>query len=257
MECLCVAPGNVEEAWFDSVAVFDSDCDDDYQSVPDGMILDISHLIKYISLSTCLMVRNITFRKWMIKYSCHLSDVVSLNGIEGGSISNFTHGGSTDQVQRLGDLPEAARSSNAQIFGSDDHDPHCKRDGSSNEVNQPVFLDEISSVDASSNKDDGLLDNCGILPNNCLPCLASTIPSIEKRRSSSSSPPNARKKAPIKLPFKWKEGHGNNTLCELKYSTIFHSWSSSLFFCTVLKIDNLICTISLMCKCHLWGCTVS
>lgn len=29
--------GTIEEAWFDSVAVFDSDCDDDYQSVADGM----------------------------------------------------------------------------------------------------------------------------------------------------------------------------------------------------------------------------
>lgn len=35
-----VSAGSIEEAWFDSVAVFDSDCDDDYQSVPDGMVLD-------------------------------------------------------------------------------------------------------------------------------------------------------------------------------------------------------------------------
>lgn len=32
-----VTLGNIEEAWFDSSAAFDSDCDDDYQSVPDGM----------------------------------------------------------------------------------------------------------------------------------------------------------------------------------------------------------------------------
>ena len=36
-----MAAGSIEEAWFDSVAVFDSDCDDDYQSVIDGIILDI------------------------------------------------------------------------------------------------------------------------------------------------------------------------------------------------------------------------
>ncbi|KAF7809211.1 DUF1336 domain-containing protein [Senna tora] len=194
--------GSIEEAWFDSVAVFDSDCDDDYQSVPD--------------------------------------DVVSLNGIEGGLIPNFlikdaNHGGPTDQGQRLGDLSEPARSSNAQIFSSDDNDSHCKRDGNLNEVNQPVFLDEISSVDANSNKDDGLLDNCGILPNNCLSCLASTIPSIEKRRSSSSSPPNARKKAPIKLPFKWKEGHGNATLLSSKILLQRPIAGSQVPFCPMEK----------------------
>lgn len=149
------------------------------------------------------------------------ADVVSLSGIEGGSVSSFpssrdaNHRVSTDQGQKQKDLSagysanisEAARNSDVQYFGVDVIDSQ----------HEPVFLDEISSVDATSNKDDGLLDNCGILPNNCLPCLASTIPSVEKRRSSSSSPPNARKKAPTKLSFKWKEGHGNATLCELKF----------------------------------------
>ncbi|WJX56979.1 hypothetical protein P8452_42585 [Trifolium repens] len=149
--------GSIEEAWFDSVTMFDSDCDDDYQSVPD--------------------------------------DVLSLNGIEGGSVSNFpssrdvtNHRVSTDQVQKP-IISEAARTSDVQHFGVD---------GNIIEVNEPVFLDDISSVDASSNKDEGILDNCGILPNNCLPCLASTIPSLEKRRSC-SSPPNSKKKALPKL----------------------------------------------------------
>ncbi|KAK4261226.1 hypothetical protein QN277_004255 [Acacia crassicarpa] len=187
------APGSIEEAWFDSSAVFDSDLDDDFQSVPDD---------------------------------------VSLNGIEG------SHGGcSTDQVQKLCDLSEACRSSNVQNISSDDNDSHCKRDGSiiMNEVNQPVFLDEISSVDANSNKDDGLMDHCGILPNNCLPCLASTIPSIEKRRSSSSSPPNSRKKAPMKVPFKWKDGHGIANLLSSKTLLQRPIAGSQVPFCPVDK----------------------
>lgn len=161
------------------------------------------------------------------------ADVVSLNGIEGGSVSSFpssrdpNHRVSTDQVPKLkeisagysANISEAARTSDAQHFGVD-------------EVNEPVFLDDISSVDANSNKDEGILDNCGILPNNCLPCLASTVPSLEKRRSSCSSPPNAKKKAPMKLPFKWKEGHGNSFLCELKFlkqnSLIFNYDNSPL-----------------------------
>ncbi|TKY69759.1 hypothetical protein E2542_SST06041 [Spatholobus suberectus] len=193
--------GSIEEAWFDSVAVFDSDCDDDYQSVPD--------------------------------------DVVSLSGIEGGSVSSFpssrdaNHGVSTDQVQKPKELlagnsaniSEAARSSDVQYFGVDAIDSQ----------HEPVFLDGISSVDTNSNKDDGLLDNCGILPNNCLPCLASTIPSVEKRRSSSSSPPNARKKAPTKLSFKWREGHGNATLFSSKTLLQRPIAGSQVPFCPIEK----------------------
>ncbi|MED6154859.1 hypothetical protein PIB30_000361 [Stylosanthes scabra] len=177
--------GSIEEAWFDSNAVFDSDCDDDYQSVPD--------------------------------------DVLSLNGIEGGNAAGFppsrdaNHRVSTDQMPRPRDYSEAARTSDVQHFSSVDSTDHqSKSDGNIVDVNEPVFVDEISSVDASSNKGEGILDNCGIIPNNCLPCLASTVPSIEKRRSSSSSPPSARKKAPMKLSFKWKEGHGNATLLSTK-----------------------------------------
>ncbi|OIW10515.1 hypothetical protein TanjilG_15887 [Lupinus angustifolius] len=165
--------GSTEESWFDSFAVFDSDCDDDYQSVPE--------------------------------------DVVSLNGIEGGSVSSFPS--SRDANHRSSDL---------QHFGG-------------NEVNEAVFLDEISSVDASSNKDDKILDNCGILPNNCLSCLASTVPSFDKRRSSSSSPPSARKKAPMKLSFKSKEGHGNGTLFSSKTLLQRPIAGSQVPFCPIDK----------------------
>ena len=84
-------------------------------------------------------------------------------------------------------------------------DAHPKCDGpSTNEANKPVFLDEItSSTDDNAGKEEGMLENCGMIPMNCLPCIPSTVPSIEKRRPS--SPPSARKKASLKLPFKWKE----------------------------------------------------
>ncbi|CAJ1931631.1 unnamed protein product [Sphenostylis stenocarpa] len=192
--------GSIEEAWFDSVAVFDSDCDEDYQSVPD--------------------------------------DVASLTGVEGGSVYNFpssrnvNHVVSTDPAQKQElqaghstNISEAARSSDVQYSGVDVIES----------PRQPVFLDEISSVDANSNKDDGLLDNCGILPNNCLPCLASTISSVEKRRSSSSSPPNARKKTPTKLSFKWKEGHGNATLFSSKTLLQRPIAGSQVPFCPIEK----------------------
>ncbi|RZB51823.1 hypothetical protein D0Y65_048312 [Glycine soja] len=139
-----MAAGSIEEAWFDSVAVFDSDCDDDYQSVIDD----------------------------------------------------------------------------AEFLDVDAANSHGKRDRRVNEANEPVFLDEFSSVDAGSKRDDGDLHNCGILPCNCLSCLPSTDqgslssspPNSTRKKenkyeedgSLSSSPPNStRKKDPTKHSFKW------------------------------------------------------
>ena len=207
--------GSIEEVWFDSVAVLDSDYDDDYQSVPD--------------------------------------DFASLNGVDVISISSFpssrdaSHGVSTDQLQKpvelslstgySANISESSRSSNIQpAFSTDDVGSQSKQKGSISEINQqPVFLDEISSVDANSNKEDGLLDNCGIIPNNCLPCLASNVPSFDKRRLSSSSPPDARKKAPLKLPFKWKEGHANATLFLSKILLQRPVAGSQVPFCPIEK----------------------
>ncbi|XP_048230254.1 uncharacterized protein LOC8280616 isoform X2 [Ricinus communis] len=55
-------------------------------------------------------------------------------------------------------------------------------------------------------------NNCGLLPNICLPCLASTVPSIEKKRSlSPSGTPSSRRKPSLRLSFKWREGHSTPT----------------------------------------------
>ncbi|KAL5554011.1 hypothetical protein UlMin_041412 [Ulmus minor] len=174
--------GSIEEAWFDSVAGFDSDCEEDYQSFPD--------------------------------------DVLSLNGSEGVSISG-----------------NSARNSVSEFAQhSVDTDSQSKCDGHSmNEANQPVFLDDISSsVDENSGKEEGILDNCGIIPSTCLPCLASTIPSVEKR-SLSSSPPSARKKVALKLPFKWKEGHAAAALFSSKMLLRRPIAGSQVPFCPIEK----------------------
>ena len=50
---------------------------------------------------------------------------------------------------------------------------------------------------------DGPLDNnSGLLPNNCLPCLASTV---DKKIPLSPGHPSFKKKIPSKLSFKWRE----------------------------------------------------
>ncbi|KAJ6846767.1 uncharacterized protein M6B38_283170 [Iris pallida] len=56
----------------------------------------------------------------------------------------------------------------------------------------------------------GVLDGCGgILPNNCLPFLPSPLPApgTEKRGSSATE----KKKAPLKISFKWRSGEGHAT----------------------------------------------
>ncbi|XP_052186515.1 uncharacterized protein LOC127797555 isoform X4 [Diospyros lotus] len=136
-------PGSTEEAWFDSAAILDSDCDEDFQSVQD--------------------------------------DMQSLNGFEG------------------------------------------------------AFISSVASHGEGAGREQGLLNNCGILPNNCLPCLASTVPTVDKRRSLSSSPLSARKKASFKLSFKWREGNSNGAILSSKMLLQRPIAGSQLLFCPAEK----------------------
>lgn len=76
------------------------------------------------------------------------------------------------------------------------------------------------------------MDNCGILPNNCLPCLASTVSPVDKR---SSSPPSARKKAASKLSFKWRDVHANSSLLSSKMFLRRPVAGSQVPFCPIEK----------------------
>ncbi|KAL2253509.1 uncharacterized protein LOC105168175 [Sesamum indicum] len=186
--------GSVEEAWFDSAAVLESDwSDEDFQSLPD--------------------------------------DVLSVSGFDGTSMprivsaaDNFHTDGSC-RIQPVPDPMDSSTGNSEPILGSETarssvtqsvSNVRVKADGPLGDV-QPVFLDEISGPSGENSAgDDSLLDNCGILPNNCLPCLASTISHVEKRRSLSSSPPSTRKKTALKLSFKWKDEHPIATLFSSK-----------------------------------------
>ncbi|EOA37812.1 hypothetical protein CARUB_v10011985mg [Capsella rubella] len=125
-------------------------------------------------------------------------DTLSLNGSGRVSVSSSTVTSST----RDSDSNEVMSQS--------------KSDADLNDSKQPDLVD--------SSADEGLLENCRILPSNCLPCLnTTTVPSIDKRRSLSSSPPSSRKKTSLRLSYKWREGHASGALFDKK---MLDCWST-------------------------------
>ncbi|XP_059308556.1 uncharacterized protein LOC132059790 isoform X1 [Lycium ferocissimum] len=173
--------GRIEEAWFDSAAIFDSDCsDEDFQSVPDDTIT---------------------------------ADVLSLNSFEGGrtSVASIKD---TNHEELLSNNTSSSESCSGRTVKPPGSSVHPKEVDSRTNLDGP-HSEISSSENVGSEREDGLLENCGILSNNCLPRLTSTVVPIEKR-SHSSSPPSARKKADLKSPFKWKEGNPYATLLSSK-----------------------------------------
>ncbi|XP_022740908.1 protein ENHANCED DISEASE RESISTANCE 2-like isoform X1 [Durio zibethinus] len=79
----------------------------------------------------------------------------------------------------------------------------------------PICVDEISS-ESTRGDEKHVVQHIGLLPNTCLPCIPSTAPSLEKKRSFNPSTLSSRKKAHLKLPFKLREGHANPTLVSPK-----------------------------------------
>ncbi|XP_020241553.1 uncharacterized protein LOC109819952 isoform X2 [Asparagus officinalis] len=133
-------------------------------------------------------------------------DAFSLNGHEGASVSSkssmrdINHEDISsypvDRKQKNlkhGESVVAISGSSTKHFGSQDD------------------LSGVSVDEGTERDEGGILDNCGILPNNCLPCLASAAPGIEKKGSQSSSPPHLKKKAALKLSFKKRAGEGHAT----------------------------------------------
>ena len=76
--------------------------------------------------------------------------------------------------------------------------------------------DGVSVSGGASPNSGGILDNCGLLPNNCLPCMASAVGVNEKKRALSTSPTHSMKMPSLKLSFKKKSGEANpsSTLCK-------------------------------------------
>ncbi|KAK4784772.1 hypothetical protein SAY86_019140 [Trapa natans] len=191
--CNPTLQGSVEEAWFDSVGILDSECDEEeYWSIPD--------------------------------------DALSMNGIEGAYRSSTAS--NRDSLHGESFVTANSNRLDAPASHSDDVDATARK----HTLKKPVFIDDMTLfTDDTVRKDEDLLDNCGIIPANCLPCLASTVSPVERRRSLSSSPPGARKKVVSKLSFKWREGHANATLFSSKPVLQRPIAGSQVSFCPIEK----------------------
>lgn len=94
-----------------------------------------------------------------------------------------------------------------------------------NEGKVATYVDE-----SAGGEDMGILHNCGLLPNNCLPCLAGTASSSDEKRKSLSSSP--KKKTALRLSFKWRDGQAAPTICK---------------FCYCMRISVHLCKICFLC----------
>lgn len=171
------------------------------------------------------------------------ADILSLNGLEGEAILS----------------PKAFRDDN---LGVTDPDNLCiismdqqkgQKPGEQalmNSVSNPksfVSHEDLSVISMQENvcgEEESVLNNCGILPNNCLPCLVVATSTAEKRKAQSSSPPNSAKKASLKLSFKRKSGeaHATSTQCERIFFMIlcfFHRTISTFYMNRTILTTNI------------------
>jgi hypothetical protein len=163
--------GSIEEAWYDSFAMSESDGEDDFHSVQD--------------------------------------DAFSLNGFENEAALSFKdgNGGSFNGTAQVGDHHHKKPKS-SELSRSGD-----------NGVRSSVSHEDVPSVSGDDNAHGGrILDDCGLLPHNCLPCMASAVGVNEKKRALSSSPTHSMKMPSLKLSFKKKTGeaHPSNALLSTK-----------------------------------------
>jgi hypothetical protein len=136
-----------------------------------------------------------------------LADVFSLNGFENEAALSFKdgNGGSFNGTAQVGDHHHK-KPKPSELSRSGD-----------NGVRSSVTHEDVPSVSGDDSAHGGrILDDCGLLPHNCLPCMASAVGVNEKKRALSSSPTHSMKMPSLKLSFKKKTGeaHPSNALCK-------------------------------------------
>ncbi|CAN0857583.1 hypothetical protein LINGRAHAP2_LOCUS6815 [Linum grandiflorum] len=131
---------------------------------------------------------------------------------DGSSVIDSYENGSSIGVQSPRDLSARDPRDNAALTpdnvptdGSVAMNLPPKHPNSSSKLNDTQ--EEVSSVSVVGDGR-GIADNhCGVLHNNCLPCLQSTVPTVEKKKSIASDTASSKKKSMLRLSFKWREEH--------------------------------------------------
>lgn len=135
------------------------------------------------------------------------SDSFSLNGFENEAALSMRdgNGGSFNGAAQSGEQQHKKPKSSELSKGSLE-----------NGVRSSMSNEDAVSFSGADNTHGGerILEVCGLLPNNCLPCIASAVGVSEKKRTLSSSPTHSMRMPSLKLSFKKKSGeaHPSSTL---------------------------------------------
>ncbi|KAE9449213.1 hypothetical protein C3L33_18899, partial [Rhododendron williamsianum] len=157
-----------------AATAIESDCDDDFHSVQDAFT-DVYHRSSDVdSTSDIVSPRSSRHINYDITRKSLSSQQPNLNGESGG-----------------------------------DTESKCGGEGAKNEKTlnlHPRGVDpQLESDESDSDNEAGVLQNCGLLTNNCLPRLATDVSSDENKRPLSPSNSSAMKKMASIFSFKRKE----------------------------------------------------
>ncbi|KAI8533811.1 hypothetical protein RHMOL_Rhmol10G0038300 [Rhododendron molle] len=157
-----------------AATAIESDCDDDFHSVQDAFA-DVYHRSSDVdSTSDIVSPRSSRHINYDVTRKSLSRQQPNLNGESGG-----------------------------------DTESKCGGEGAKNEKTlnlHPRGVDpQLESDESDSDNEAGVLHNCGLLTNNCLPCLATDVSSDENKRPLSPSNSSAMKKMASIFSFKRKE----------------------------------------------------
>ncbi|XP_007032355.2 PREDICTED: uncharacterized protein LOC18601370 isoform X3 [Theobroma cacao] len=168
--------GSADLAWWDCFSVFESEADDDFYSLND--------------------------------------DVVSMTGSEIVSVLSVSSPRDLSLTSKTETVTSVLSSGQQQKSTEKNTNSQLKANDNPTE-GSPVYVDDISS-ESTRGDEKQVVHHVGLAAHTCLPCIPSTALSLEKKRSFGPGTLSSRRKAHLKLSFKWRDGHANPTVVSPK-----------------------------------------